>query len=121
MAKKSSADDLIPREDGGWNAQKERSSKISMKDIGRMEEQEDRMIETLGDMKLSGADKSDIAQFQKDLFGADGIDGMIKTGNKGISRKRLYEDLMTTFELNGIGKTNHVSDVVKQSIIAVLG
>lgn len=122
MAKsKNSADDLFPTGDGGWSAAQERSSKFTTKDLDKMEAAEDKMIAEMSDMIVTNEDKSSISEFQKKLFGGDGNEGLIKTGNKGISRKKLYEELMTTLELNGIAKTHHVSEVVKQSILAILG
>lgn len=120
-SRKSDADDLIPTDEGGWSAAQERSSKFTTRDLARMEEQEDQVVAEMNNIVVTKDDKNSINDFQKKLFGGDGKDGMIKTGNKGISRKKLYDEIMTTLELNGIAKNNHSSEVVKQSIIALLG
>lgn len=119
--KNRDADDLFPTTEGGWSAAQERSSKLSTKDLARMEEQDDEVVAGMNDLVVTKEDKSSITDFQKQLFGGDGMAGMIKTGNKGISRKKLYEEMITTLELNGIQKTHHVDQVVKQSILAILG
>lgn len=115
------ADELIPSGEAGWDMNRERSSKMSTKNISRFEEEEDEMVAQMGNMKVTKDDKASITDFQKKLFGGDGVDGMIKTGNKGISRRKLYEEMMTTLELNGIAKNNHTSEVIKQSILALVG
>jgi len=121
-SRKSDADDLFPDGmEGGWSAAQERSSKFTTKDLQRMEEQDDQIVAEMNNIVVTKDDKNSISDFQKKLFGGDGKDGLIKTGNKGISRKKLYEEMMTTLELNGITKTHHVSEVVKQSILAILG
>lgn len=118
---KSDADELIPGGDPIWNASKEKSAKMTTKDLQKWEEQDDAAVQSMSEMVVTKDDKASINEFQKRLFGGDGVEGMIKTGNKGISRRKLYEEMMTTLELNGIPRTRHVDEVIKQSILAILG
>ena len=94
---------------------------MTTKDLARWEEQDDAAVESMGEMVVTKGDQASINEFQKKLFGGDGVEGMIKTGHKGISRRKLYEEMMTTLELNGIPKSRHVDEVIKQSILAILG